>query len=66
MECKSMKKEKPYFTLEMFDDYALIRGWLTPEMLMMIVKMCKKQGFTHLTSTNDGIPGFKLIKRDKE
>lgn len=52
----------PNYSLEVFEDYAIIRGHLTTEMLTLLIKLCAKEGFKYLTNIGDGTPGFKLIK----
>lgn len=54
----------PKFSLEVFEDHAMIRGWLDVKTLDVLFKLCKWYGFTHLTQTDDGQQGFKLVKKD--
>ena len=49
----------PKFSLEVYDDHAIIRGWLTSDILVLLTRLCKKYGFKYLASC-DG--GFKLTK----
>ncbi len=51
--------DEPQFTLTVFDDYAIIRGWLSSDILILLVKLCKKHGFKYLSSFEGG---FKLTK----
>jgi len=51
------------YSIEVYDTHAIISGWLTADILSLLVKLCKKHGFTHLTH-NDGNPGFKLVRKD--
>ena len=51
------------YSIKVYDDHAIIYGWLTSDILILLVRLCKKHGFTHLTH-NDGNPGFKLVKKD--
>ncbi len=59
-----MREEEPnlQYSIEVYDDHAIINGWLTTDILKLLVRLCGKHGFTHLTN-NDGKPGFKLVKR---
>jgi hypothetical protein len=58
-------QELPEYSIEVYKDYAIIKGWLTPDILMVLVRLCKKHGFTHLTSNHDG-KGFKLVRKDDQ
>lgn len=58
-----MSQEEPEYSITVYKDYALIRGWLTSDILTVLIKLCKKEGFTHLTSNDDG-KGFKLVRKD--
>lgn len=53
--------EKPLYSLEIYKDHALISGWLTTDMLTVLIRLCKKHGFTHLCMQSDQ-EGFKLVK----
>jgi hypothetical protein len=53
--------KEPKYSIHVYEDHAIIRGWLTSDMLMLLIRLCKKEGFTHLTSNADG-NGFKLVK----
>lgn len=57
-----MNKE-PKYSIEVFDDYATIRGRMSSDILVLLVRLCKKEKFTHMTNTDDGEPGFKLVRR---
>lgn len=53
--------DSPKYSLEVFDEYALIHGSLSSDLLLLLVDLCKTEGFTHLV--NDyGCKGFKLIR----
>lgn len=60
---KKMNREDlekvPKYSLEVYDDHAIIKGWLTSDMLTVLIKLCRKEGFKRLVSGNGG---FKLIK----
>ena len=51
------------YSLEVYEDYAIINGWLTTDMLTLIVRLCKKEGFTHLTNNGDKL-GFNLVRKN--
>lgn len=59
-----MKEGNLKYSLEVYEDHALIKGWLDSNMLTLLVKVCKKHGFTHLAQNGDG--GFKLVKKGAE
>lgn len=54
--------KSPRYSIEVYKDYAIIRGLITSEILMVLVRLCKKEGFTHMTH-NDNEPGFKLVRK---
>lgn len=62
MECKPLK---PKFSIEVFEDHAMIKGWIESKTLVLLLKLCKWYGFTHLIPTDDGQQGFKLVRKDK-
>jgi hypothetical protein len=49
----------PKVSIEIYEDYAIIHGMLSSEILTTLLKLCKKYGFKYLSSF-DG--GFKLKK----
>ncbi len=53
-------EKTPRYSLEVYDDHAIIKGWLTSDMLTVLIKLCKKEGFKGLVH-NEG-EGFKLVK----
>lgn len=56
------------FSIEVFEDYAVIKGFLCIvikgflciKLLKVLLKLCKDEGFKYLVPNEDG--GFKLIK----
>lgn len=50
------------YSITVYEDHAIIRGWLSSDMLILLVKLCRKEGFTHLTNNPDG-EGFKLVRK---
>ncbi len=50
------------YSIEVYEDYAIIKGWLTSDVLTLLIKLFKKEGFTHMQSF-DG--GFKLVKKNE-
>jgi len=62
----SFVDNQPKFSLIVYDDCAIIRGKMTVEVLTLLFKFCKKEGFTHLTNTDDSVQGFKFVRKDKE
>lgn len=45
-----------------YKDHAEARGFLSVDVINIIMKICKKLGFTHITSNEDGI-GLKFIRK---
>jgi hypothetical protein len=59
-----MNNEQFKYSIKVYEDYAVINGWLTYDVLILLVSLFKKEGFTHLTS-NDGITGgFKMVRKN--
>jgi len=56
---------EPNYSISVFDDHAIIRGSLTSDILILLVELCKNEGFTHITNISDGTQGFKLINLRK-
>jgi hypothetical protein len=50
------------YSIEVYKDHAIIKGWLSTDVLKLIFNLCKKEGFTHMTS-NENQQGFKLVKK---
>lgn len=50
------------YRIEVYEDHAILKGSLSAETLLLLVELCKNEGFTHLTHTDDH-SGFKLIKK---
>lgn len=48
------------YSIEVYEDYAIITGWLTTDVLKLLIKLCKKEGFTHMVP-HEG-QGFKLVR----
>lgn len=55
---------EPKYSLEVYEDHAIIRGNLTSQMLVLLIKLCKEEGFTHITHADDGKQGFKLVRHE--
>ncbi len=55
---------EPLYEIRVYEDYAIITGWLTSDILKVLIRLCKQEGFTHLTNNPDG-KGFRLIKGKK-
>jgi hypothetical protein len=55
--------DKLQYSLEMYEDHALISGAIACDVLDILIKFCKLEGFTHLTIRPDGKPGFMLVKK---
>ena len=57
-------KDELKFSLQIYEDYALITGWLSSDMLKLLIRVCEKHGFTHMTNNSDARGGFKLVRKD--
>jgi hypothetical protein len=55
--------KEPKYSICVYEDHAIIRGWLPSDVLILLLRLCKKEGFTLITRPDDGIPGFKLVKK---
>lgn len=55
-----MENKEFRFSIEVYGDHALIKGWLTTRVLKMVTKLCREEGFTHMTMEEGG---FKLVRR---
>jgi len=51
---------KPNYSIEVYNDHAIIQGLLSSDVLVLLLKLCEKEGFTYLVP-NDDKPGFKLV-----
>lgn len=51
------------YSIEVYDDHAIIQGLLSSDILTLLTRLCRKEGFTHLTKNNEK-PGFKLVKKN--
>lgn len=56
-------KQEPRYSIEVYDDYALIQGSLSISVLRLLVNLCKREGFTHIMN-NEEKPGFKLVRQE--
>ena len=54
--------EIPKYTIKVYEDHAIITGWLTSDILILLTRLGKKEGFTHLTH-NGNEQGFKLVRK---
>lgn len=59
-----MLKSNFKYSIEVYEDHAKINGWLPSHILILLIKLCKKEGFDIMTYGENG--GFKLIKKPKE
>ena len=48
------------YSVEVYEDYVMIRGWVTVDFLTMIIDHFAKDGFAHLTQADE--PGFKIVR----
>jgi hypothetical protein len=57
---------EPKYSIQVFEDHALITGFLSADILKLIISLCQKEGFTHLSFSDVGQQGFKLIKEKND
>ena len=53
----------PKYSIEVYEDHAITRGCISSEMLVLLIRLCKKEGFIYITAPDDGTRGFKLVKK---
>lgn len=51
---------EPNYSIHVFEDHAIIQGFLTSDVLTILIRLCRQEGFTHLVPFDDG---FKLVKQ---
>jgi hypothetical protein len=59
---KLINMDEPEYSIEVYKDHAIIKGWLTSDILKLLINLCKKHGFTHLVPNDGG--GFKLVRKE--
>lgn len=59
----SNTKKEPNYSIEVYEDHAIICGWIPTDVLKLMIKLCKKEGFTHMTPNDDGKSGFKMLRK---
>jgi len=52
--------EKPEFSITVYKDHAIIMGFLTADILSVLIELCEKTGFTHMIFIENG---FKLVRK---
>jgi hypothetical protein len=60
-EISLIQQNKLKYSIEVYKDHAIIRGCLTSNVLTLLIKLCKEEGFTHMQSFEGG---FKLVSYD--
>lgn len=50
------------YSIDVYEDHALIEGCLTSESLALVIKLCQEEGFDYLTSGDEHVK-FKLIRK---
>lgn len=51
------------YSIEVYEDHAIIRGWMKTDIFSLLLRFSRKEGFTHITALDDGSEGFKLVKK---
>lgn len=51
------------YSIEVYENYALIYGKITIDLLEFLIQLFKKEGFDYLTS-NDANSAFKFVKKE--
>jgi hypothetical protein len=52
------------YSIEVYEDHAIIRGPLSADVLLLLTRLCKKEGFTHMTGYGEN--AFKLFRKTFE
>ncbi len=52
------------YSIHVYEDHAQINGGLPSHVLILLIKLCKKEGFDIMTYGPNG--GFRLIRKLKE
>ncbi len=60
-----MNDSEPKYSIEVYEDYAVIKGFLSTDILTLLIRLCKKEGFTRLGYNHDG-QEFKLVRGSDE
>ena len=55
--------KEPNYSIEVYEEEAIIKGSLSYEILSLLLKICKKEGFHFLALSHDD-KGFKLVRDD--
>lgn len=55
---------KALYSIAVYEDCARIKGWLTSDILNLLIKLCKKEGFTHLIPSENPNE-FKLVRKNE-
>ena len=61
MTCNPCKEA--CYSIHVFEDHAIIQGCVSGDALIMLIRLCEKEGFTYLVPFECG---FKLVKRSDE
>lgn len=49
------------YSIEVYEDHAIINGWIDADVLKLLLVLCEKEGFKGIVS-NEGKKGLKLVK----
>ena len=49
------------YSITVYEDHVIVTGWLTSDVLKLLIKLCNEEGFKYLTNNPDG-NGFKLVR----
>jgi hypothetical protein len=70
-EISLIQQNKLKYSIEVYKDHAIIRGCLTSNVLTLLIKLCKEEGFTIKLCKEEGFThmqsfegGFKLVSYD--
>jgi hypothetical protein len=56
-------QEEPQYSLEIYENHAIIRGTLNVEIYVKILEFCSQMGFRRVRKTDDGSEGIKLVRK---
>ena len=58
-------KNKMEYSIEVFDDYAVIKGSISSDVLNFLLKLCEDEGFKYMVPNYQDV-GFRLVKEVKK
>jgi hypothetical protein len=56
-------QEVPHYSLEIYENHAIIKGTLGVDIYVKILGFCSQMGFRRVRKTDDGSEGIKLVRK---